>query len=81
MERAALGLIEVHSWTASLAVLDGVEKAAGVKLAQIEINDLYGTCLKLTGGLADVEAAVRAGREVAESLRASCVTDVIAAPS
>ena len=70
---AALGLIEVHSWTASIAVLDCMEKAANIRLLQIEINDLYGACIKVAGPVSDLAAALDSGRAVAESMAASCV--------
>ena len=77
---AALGLIEVHSWTASIAVLDRMEKAAHVRLLQIEINDLYGACIKVAGPVSDLAAALDAGRALAESMAASCVVDLISNP-
>ncbi len=77
---AALGLIEVHSWTASIVVLDRMEKAAHVRLLQIEINDLYGACIKVAGPVSDLAAALDAGRALAESMAASCVVDLISNP-
>lgn len=77
----ALGLLEVKSWTASLAALDAAEKAGVIRVLQVELNDLYGTCIKLTGDVADVRAAVDAGRAMAESMHADCVVDVIPAPA
>jgi len=75
-----LGLIEVHSWTASFAVVDRMEKTADLRLHQIEINDLYGACIKVSGPVAAVESALQAGREMAESMGASCVVDLISQP-
>jgi microcompartment protein CcmL/EutN len=75
-----LGLIEVTSWSVSLAVLDRMEKAAGIELLQIELNDFYGTCIKVAGTPADIRAALAAGKAVAEAMHAACVTDVIDAP-
>jgi microcompartment protein CcmL/EutN len=73
-------LIEVHSWTASIAVLDCMEKAANIRLLQIEINDLYGACIKVAGPVSDLAAALDSGRAVAESMAASCVVDLISNP-
>ena len=77
----ALGLLEVKSWTATIAALDAAEKAGTVRVLQVEINDLYGACVKLTGSTSDVEAALGAGRAVAEAMGADVVTDLIPAPS
>lgn len=76
----ALGLIEVHSWSASMAVLDSMEKASGIDLLQIEINDLYGACIKVAGTPADVASALQAGKAMAEVMRVHCVSQVINAP-
>ena len=77
----ALGLLEVKSWTASMAALDAAEKSGDVRILQVELNDLYGACIKITGDVADVRAAVDAGRAQAEEMHAECVVDVIPAPS
>jgi carbon dioxide concentrating mechanism protein CcmO len=77
----ALGLLEVKSWTATIAALDAAEKAGDVRVLQVEINDLYGACVKMTGTTSDVEAALAAGRATAEAMKADVVTDLIPAPS
>ena len=77
----ALGLLEVKSWTATIAALDAAEKAGTIRVLQVEINDLYGACVKFTGSTSDVEAALAAGRAMAEGMRADVVTDLIPAPS
>lgn len=76
----ALGLIEIGGWSPSMVVLDKLEKTAGVELFQIELNDLAGAMIKITGPLGDVRAAIEAGRAVAESMQAVCVTDIIPNP-
>jgi len=48
---------------------------------QLEINDLYGACVKFTGSTSDVEAALAAGRAMAEAMQVDVVTDLIPAPS
>lgn len=63
-----------------MVILDAMEKAASVHLLQAELNDLYGVCLKITGPLADVRAAVEAAGARARSLRVECVSDLISAP-
>ncbi|MGB7157355.1 MAG: BMC domain-containing protein [Tepidisphaeraceae bacterium] len=77
----ALGLLEVKSWTATLAALDAAEKAGSIRVLQVEINDLYGACAKFTGSTSDVEAALAAGRAQAAAMNAECVTDLIPSPS
>ncbi len=76
----ALGFIEVAGWSTSMVVLDALEKAANVRLLQVELNDLAGSMMKITGSLGDVKAALEAGREMAAQLRVNCVTDVIPNP-
>jgi len=77
----ALGLLEVKSWTATMAALDAAEKAGTIRVLQVEINDLYGACVKFTGSTSDVEAALAAGRAMAEAMQVDVVTDLIPAPS
>ncbi len=81
MPMTALGLLEVKGWTTTMAALDAAEKAGEVRVVQVEINDLYGACVKLAGSTSDVEAALAAGRAVADLMHAECVTDLIPAPS
>ena len=77
--REALGLVEVHGWSPSMVILDAMEKAGSVRLLQAELNDLYGVCMKITGPLADVSAALEAAVALAKSLRVECVSDLISA--
>ena len=77
----ALGLLEVKSWTASMAALDAAEKAGVIRVLQVELNDLYGACVKITGDVADVRAAVEAGRERVEGLGKLIAAHVIPRPS
>lgn len=77
----ALGLLEVKSWTATMAALDAAEKAGEIRVLQVEINDLYGACVKFTGTTSDVEAALAAGRATAGMMKADVVSDLIPAPS
>lgn len=64
-----------------MAALDAAEKAGTIRVLQVEINDLYGACARFTGTTSDVEAALAAGRAMAEAMRADVVTDLIPAPS
>ena len=76
----AIGLLEIGSWTASLAAIDAAEKAAPVRLLQVELNDMLGASIKLTGDTADVQAALAAGEAVAKSMRATVVAAAINRP-
>jgi carbon dioxide concentrating mechanism protein CcmO len=77
--REALGLVEVQGWSPSMVILDAMEKAASVRLLQAELNDNYGVCLKITGPLADVGAALEAAAVLAQTLHVQCVSDLISA--
>ena len=78
----ALGLLEVKGWSASMAALDCAEKAASIRVVQVEINDMLGAQMKFVGSTSDVRAALDAGREMAERMvaRVNVVTHVIARP-
>lgn len=76
----ALGFIEVRGWSTSMVVLDALEKAANVRLWQVEFNDLAGAMMKITGPLADVRAAIEAGAATAATLQVDCIHDVIPNP-
>jgi len=76
----AIGLLEIGSWTASLAAIDAAEKAAPVRLLQVELNDMLGTSIKLAGDTADVEAALAAGEVIAKSMKATVVASAINRP-
>jgi microcompartment protein CcmL/EutN len=78
--REALGLVEVQGWSPAMVILDAMEKAGSVRLLQAELNDLYGVCMKITGPLADVGAALEAAVALAPSLHVQCVSDLISAP-
>jgi microcompartment protein CcmL/EutN len=64
-----------------MVVLDAMEKAAGVRILQTELNDSPGVCLKMTGTLGNVQAAARAAEAVAEAMHVAVIAHVIAAPS
>lgn len=63
-----------------MVVLDTLEKTAGIRLLQVEFNDLVGAMIKITGPLDAVRASIDAGRALAEQLQVSCTSDVIANP-
>jgi microcompartment protein CcmL/EutN len=64
-----------------MVILDAMEKTAGVRVLQTELNDRPGVCLKMTGPLGDIEAAVDGAQRIAKTLQIEIVTDVIASPA
>ncbi len=67
----AFGVLETKGWTPAMVALDAMEKAAGIRVWQVELNDMLGTCLKIVGPVAAVTAAIEAGRVVAEQMQGS----------
>jgi microcompartment protein CcmL/EutN len=76
----ALGILEVTGLTPSMVALDTMDKTAGIRLFQTESNDFYGVVLKVTGSVADVQAAIAAGKAVAEQMGGKPVSIVINNP-
>lgn len=64
----ALGILETTGYTPAIVALDAMEKTAGIRLAQVELNDFLGVCLKFFGPTASVSAALAAGLPVAEQM-------------
>jgi microcompartment protein CcmL/EutN len=60
-----------------MVALDAMEKAAEIRVWQVELNDMLGTCLKIVGQVASVTAAIEAGRVVAEQMQGSPTSTVI----
>ena len=77
----ALALIEIGGWSPAMVILDAMEKTAGVRVIQTELNDSPGVCLKLHGPLADIEAAARAAEDTARAMGSAIVAHVIPNPS
>jgi microcompartment protein CcmL/EutN len=77
----ALGLIEVTGFAATLVVLDALDKAADVALVQIELNDFYGTQVKIRGEIGPVRAALNAAVATARSFNETIVAHAINAPA
>lgn len=63
-----------------MVALDAMEKAAGVRVVQAELNDFLGVVVKVQGRLAAVKASVDAGAEAARSMGATPITTVLAHP-
>jgi microcompartment protein CcmL/EutN len=77
----ALGLLETTGLTPAMVAIDGMLKAAAVRVFQLELNDLSGVCVKITGATADVQTAIAAGRMLAQQMRGGPITSVLTHPS
>ncbi|MDZ7637814.1 MAG: BMC domain-containing protein [Bryobacterales bacterium] len=76
----ALGLAEVVGWSASMVVLDTLEKAAGIRLLQVEFNDLAGAMIKIAGPLGAVRSSLDAGKALADAMHVRSTVHVIPNP-
>jgi microcompartment protein CcmL/EutN len=74
---SALGVLETKGWTPAMVALDAMEKAARITVWQVELNDFLGTCIKITGSVDAVRAAIDAGHAVCDSMQGSPVSTVI----
>ena len=64
-----------------MVVLDAMEKCAGVRVLETELNDSPGVCMKLYGRLGDIESAARAAEETASAMQTPIIAHVIPSPS
>lgn len=78
---AALGILETAAWTPAMVALDAMEKAADIRVWQVELNDMLGTVLKIFGPVDSVTAALEAGFQVAQSMQGKPLKTVIARPT
>jgi microcompartment protein CcmL/EutN len=62
-------------------IVDAMEKAAGVRVLQVELNDQPGVCMKFAGPLGGIRAAVEAAHRIADQMQVKLVVDTIAAPA
>ena len=76
-----MAFVEIGGWSPGMVVLDAMEKAAGVRILQTELNDSPGVCLKLFGWLGDVQAAAEAAEATARAMGAAVIAHVIASPA
>jgi microcompartment protein CcmL/EutN len=72
-----LGLLETTGLTPAMVAIDTMTKTAAVRILQLELNDFYGVCVKITGATADVQTAIDAGRRVADQMRGSPISTVL----
>jgi ethanolamine utilization protein EutM len=73
----ALGLLETTGLTPAMVAIDAMIKAASVRVLQLELNDLYGVCVKITGATADVQTAIDVGRRAADQMRGQPIWTVL----
>ena len=64
-----------------MVVLDAMEKCAGVRVLETELNDSPGVCMKLYGRLGDIQSAARAAEEAASAMQTPALVHVIPGPS
>lgn len=76
----ALGILEVTGLTPAMVALDTMDKTAGIRLVQTESNDFYGVVLKVAGPVDAIQAAIAAGRSVADQMGSKPVSTVINNP-
>jgi carbon dioxide concentrating mechanism protein CcmO len=81
MSENALGMLETTGLTPAIAALDVMAKTASIRVVQAEINDFLGVCVKVRGAVADVQAAIEAGRAVADQMGGQPVVDVVNRPN
>lgn len=76
----ALGILEVTGLTPAMIALDVMDKTADIRLFQSESNDFYGVVLKIKGSVANVQAAIAAGKAAAEPMGGKPIGTVLNNP-
>ena len=76
-----LGLLETTGLTPAMVALDAMAKTAAVAVLQIELNDLYGVCVKICGSTSAVQTAIEKGCRVAEQMRGQPRATVLTRPA
>jgi microcompartment protein CcmL/EutN len=64
-----------------MVVLDAMEKCAGVRVLETELNDSPGVCMKLYGPLGDIQSAARVAEETTGAMHVPAIVHVIPGPS
>lgn len=77
----AVVFVEVGGWSPAMVILDAMEKTAGVRVLQAELNDQPGVCIKILGSLGDARAAAESAEQMARQMQVGCVVDVIPSPA
>src|SRR5687768_8163165 len=76
----SLGILEVFGLTPAMVALDQMDKTAGIRLHQAELNDWLGIVLKIKGPQAAVKAAMAAGEEAARQMNGRPVATILNKP-
>ena len=74
---SAIGFIETVGLTPAMVAVDAMLKSAPVRVSQVEVNDLYGVCLKITGMVDAVTSAIQTGCRIIEEMGKKPVSHVI----
>lgn len=77
---SAIGIFETQGFTPAMVALDSLEKAAGIRLLQLELNDMLGACVKILGAPDAVQMALEAARPIAERMGGRPTTHLIHRP-
>lgn len=81
MTGQSLGILEVGAMTPGMVAIDAMEKATSVRVLHVELNDLLGVCIQVSGTIAAVQTAISNGRQIVEQMNAKCVSSVMAKPA
>ncbi len=76
-DASAFGVLETSGWTPAMVALDTMEKAARIRVWQVELNDFLGTVIKIRGSVDAVRAAIEAGHATAQQMQGKPVSTVI----
>jgi microcompartment protein CcmL/EutN len=76
-----IALLEIHGLTPALVALDRLEKAARIRLLQMELNDFYGVFLKIAGDSASLRAAVAEARATIDSMQGRITATILDRPA
>ena len=76
-----LALLEIHGLTPALVALDRLDKAAQVRLVQMELNDFYGVFLKIEGDSASLRAAVEQARATIDEMHGKITATILDSPA
>src|SRR4030095_10820881 len=72
-----VGFLETTGLTPAMVAIDTMTKTATVRIVEVELNDLSGVCVKLTGATADVQSAIDAGRNIAGQMGGQPIATIL----
>ncbi|MBX3423193.1 MAG: BMC domain-containing protein [Pirellulaceae bacterium] len=78
LQSSAFGVLETTGWTPAMVALDAMEKAAQIRVWQVELNDFFGTCIKIYGSADSVRTAIDVGHAIAAQLQGKPVSTMTA---